>query len=474
MPEWLGALLVGSGFLALIAIAEAWFRLRAPAVEHTRKLVHFGSGFGCAVLPLLVQSHWTVLALAVSFVSFFAVTKAKGWLPSLHRIDRKSRGSEYYPLAIYLLFVLAADNIGIYVASVLVLAIGDACAALVGANYGVCIYEVDGNKKSVEGSLVLAVITFLAVHLPLVLLTDLAPVHTVLIAINVAAVVTLLEGISLSGADNLFVPLCAAFMMLRQVQEPVLEIAFQGCSMVAIFAFVLLVNRRGRWFNAGGVMGASLGIFCAWAVGGWLAGLPMQLSLLLALPNRLRAGPGHAHRVKVRYLAGMLLPPTFFLVVGTSAHALDALYGPFLVAFCVGACFWVREQVRWKIGERPLWTDLGHIARTFVVIAVPPWLLQAERSAAALLISLAVVLASVLGERFVTRTFRWEPETARWTARRFNFAVAAGLLLLLLQTTGVAPHWAPQSAIVNPRHLFWPGAPYSPYEARLHEARTSL
>ena len=95
--------------MTLLAIAEAWVRLGHPKAEWTRKLVHLGGGIIGLFLPWLVESPLVVLVLTVSLSTLFVVGGKTGLLKSLHGVERKSRGSEYYPLAIF--FVFASSGV---------------------------------------------------------------------------------------------------------------------------------------------------------------------------------------------------------------------------------------------------------------------------------------------------------------------------------------------------------------------------
>jgi hypothetical protein len=109
---------------------------------------------------------------------------------------------------------------------VLVLAVGNAFAALIGSRYGVIRYEVEDETKSLEGSLVFLVIAFLAIHLPTLQMTDLSRPVCVLAALLVAALVTGFEAIALEGADNLFIPLAVVIILGKITTKPLSEVVY--------------------------------------------------------------------------------------------------------------------------------------------------------------------------------------------------------------------------------------------------------
>ena len=208
-----GAAIIGVLFAAVLVVAELWARRWNGKPEHTRKLVHLGGSAIGVFLPLLVESLVVAFVLTVGLSALFLATSKGKLLRSVGGVQRASRGSEYYPIAVFLLFLLSADDYWRYLASLLTLGVADAFAALVGSEYGRLRYSVEEDTKSVEGSLVFLVVAYLAILLPMVLLTDLDRPTMVLGALLAALVVTGFEAVSLRGADNLFVPLAACVIL---------------------------------------------------------------------------------------------------------------------------------------------------------------------------------------------------------------------------------------------------------------------
>ena len=187
-------------FLLLIGIAERWRIVASPPAEWTRKLVHAGGGLVSLAIPLVIESHWVVLALSVGMGGLFLISRRMGWLPSLHAVQRRTRGVEYYPVSVYGLFLLTRGRPWLYVSCLLVLALGDATAALVGKRFGRIKYEVDGDKKSVEGSTAFFLVTLVVIAGPLLFWPDPAippAVNCLLAAVLAAALATGFEAIAL-------------------------------------------------------------------------------------------------------------------------------------------------------------------------------------------------------------------------------------------------------------------------------------
>jgi phytol kinase len=408
--------------------------------------VHLGGGLVCLFFPFLVESPWVVLAMAVAMSALFAGAARFGGLRSLHGVERRSRGAEYYPLAIFLVFLLARGRPFLYVSAVLVLAAADAFAALVGSRYGVVRYEVEEETKSLEGSLVFFLVAFLAIHLPTLLLTDLERAVCVLGAVLVAALVTGFEAISLRGADNLFVPLGVAVVLGKITSKPLSEVVFQNLSLLAICLLVAWIVRRERSFNVGGTIAFILFAYGAWSLGNWQWALPAFLGFGLYVAARRLAAARHATGVKVRTVARALLAPFLLLLIANAAQAARALYGPYLGASAtVLAMALAAGALRLDRLAGPVRT-LAAASTGFLAVAftgLVPWLAQETPLSAFAGLGAVVVCATVAND---LRERRREPGAERpWGATRFLLALAAAALVLLAQRLGWLPPWDPSS-----------------------------
>jgi dolichol kinase len=440
-----GAAILAAAFLSLLVLAELWRRFGHPKPEWTRKLVHLGGGIACLFFPFLVHSPWVVLALALPLTGLFVAGGRFGFLKSLHGIGRRSRGAEYYPLSVFLAFLMTQGKPWLYLAAVLVLAVGDAFAALIGSRYGVIRYEVEDGQKSLEGSLVFLVIAFLAIHLPALLLTDLPRPVCVLAALLVAALVTGFEAISLEGADNLFVPLAVVVILGKITTKPLSEVVYQNVSLLAICLGVGLAVWRFRSFNVGGAITFILFAYGTWSLGSWVWALPVFLGFAGYLAAWLRfAPPGHGAGIKVRTLARALLPPFTMLLLANSLEDGGRFFSPYLAASAAVLAFSLDTGVfRLERRESGILGAFG-LALLGAALAVlgpalarwpPPW--------PALLAILATTAVVTLANAAIELR---DPEARRsrdWTAWRFLLSFAAAGAVLGLQALGTIPSWDP-------------------------------
>jgi phytol kinase len=464
-----GAAVLAAAFLGVLAVAEAWSRLGRPDPEHTRKLVHLGGGGACLLFPFLVRSPWVVLAMAGGMTALFALGGRWGFLRSLHGVARPSRGAEYYPLAIFLVFLLARDRPWLYLAAVLVLAVGDAFAALVGGRYGRLRYQVQDEQKSLEGSLVFLVIAFLAIHLPMLLMTDLPRPVTVLAALLVAVLVTGFEAISLEGADNLFVPLAVVVILGKITSKPLGEVVFQNLSLAAICLLTVLVVWRFRAFNVGATITFILFAYGTWSLGNWQWAVPVFTGFAAYVAAWLHAVRDRGDRsdrrergLRVRVVATALLAPFLVLAAANGLQQGPRFFGPYLAA-CGAVLALALPTGAWRLhrlGGAPWLAAAAGIGLAgWLATASVPWFVQRAVPAGSFLaVGAAVVAAALLNAAFDRR----DPGPAarsEWTAPRFLLTIGAAAAVFAAQEAGWIAPWAPLRGLdVAP---LFPGGPGS-------------
>ena len=290
LSELIRAALVGAGFLLIFGAAEAWRNLGQPSAELSRKSVHFAGGLLVLAFPWIFDNRWTVIGLVSVFAFLIWATERVGLLKSVHGVARKTKGGLFYPLAVALLFVLAYDNPAFYLVAALTLIVSDAAAALLGTAYGTTTYSVEEDQRSLEGSISFLVITFLVVHLPLLLMTDIDRGVSVILAVLISLIVTLLEGVSLRGSDNFIVPMATFYLLIRFASEGFGIITTHLLILLSILALVSLFGLTSNFLRASGAMAATLFFYAVYLFGGagWITAPAIALITLVAVRYLLR------------------------------------------------------------------------------------------------------------------------------------------------------------------------------------------
>jgi phytol kinase len=199
-----------AGWLALLAALALEVRRRWNGRrEWSRKLVHIGTG---AVLPIawLFGIDQAIALPAAALVTLLAALNHRvRVLPAIEDIDRHSYGTIAYGAAITLLLWLYwPQQPAAATAGVLVMALGDGLAGLLGPWIPSSSWQVYGQRKSLVGTAAMAGASLAALLLLRTLaLAQQLPAPTPWALVAVAAVAVLLEQCSLLGIDNLTVPL---------------------------------------------------------------------------------------------------------------------------------------------------------------------------------------------------------------------------------------------------------------------------
>lgn len=321
MTDLICAGIISIIFFSLFVIAEILYRKGANA-ETTRKFVHFGGAFVTIFFPFIITSHWTVLALAVGFAIIMLITKKVGILQSVHGVERKSDGAIYHPIAIYTCFLYSQilNQPMFYVISILILAISDALAALVGKSYGANEYLVEvGTRKTIEGSVTFFLTSFLIVHLILLLATQTGRTESVLIALLISVTVTVFEGVSLKGADNLFIPLGTMFILSKNITPTVEGISFQIFALLGFLAGYLILMLPYKRIGFSGVTLLGLINYIIWALlGNICAIILLVFSFICAKTDLiLNYGCEEADAYRVRPIFYILTVPVICAFLGS-------------------------------------------------------------------------------------------------------------------------------------------------------------
>ncbi|HDQ44859.1 MAG TPA: DUF92 domain-containing protein [bacterium] len=318
VSDWLKFAGFFLGIFLFIFIAEKTRAALGWHAEVNRKLVHIGTGVLIFTCAFLFESKTPLIWMAVLFIGINFLGVRTGRLKGMHGTARHTYGTVFYPLA-FLVLVLTCweGHKVILMMSMLILAISDAMAAIVGENLKKPHeFILLKDKKSAEGSAVMFATTlllFLAVLPRIAYLDNLTfPWWRALwIGLITAAVATAFEALSSAGSDNLTAPLGAAYMMYLMIGRPI------GFNIQVTLGFFLaltvaVLSVRAKFLSpSGGVMTFLLGtlIFGAGGVA-WTAPILVfffSSSLLSKLGKRNKSRFQHLYEKTGTRDAGQVL-----------------------------------------------------------------------------------------------------------------------------------------------------------------------
>lgn len=341
-----GALFVGGLAITMLAGSELMKRYTSLPRETTRKFAHVGSGFALVSIPFVIDSHWTVLALALGFCALMVATHLAGLLSSVHDVGRGVGGVLWYPFTGWLVYYLVYERLGgdfvLYCIPILVLAAADAFGALVGTSYGRHRYEVmDGQFRSVEGSAAFFVVAFFCVHVPLLLDGTTGRTETLLLSVIIALLAALLETVSVFGLDNLLVPFGVLFILERIDHLDVDQLLLRMALLIACTLIVWLLTWH-KPSTAGGAVTLLLMLYGTWTLSG-LAWIGPLVGIVIGYGLYERLSPVADAHTKSRYemgtsvaalaVASMLVGANTLL---TGVRLQDALLVAFIASLSCG------------------------------------------------------------------------------------------------------------------------------------------
>lgn len=283
MNPWLGI----GGVLAALLLMMVVLRLAQGrlSAELSRKIVHLSMGTVCLSFPWIFQESWPVLVLAALAVTGLAAVRCVPLLQKeiggvLGGVERRSLGEFYFPVAVAIVFVLAAGDRLLFVIPVLTLTVADSVGALVGRRYGSARYRTDEGLKSAEGSLAFFTAAFLTCHIPLLLFSTTGRAESLLIGLTAGFVVMVLEAISWRGQDNLIIPVGMFFLLRFYLPLGAADLLLRLLIVAGLVLLVFLFRKRTTLSDSAVLAGALAG-YAVWAFGGRIWLLPPLLLFLV-------------------------------------------------------------------------------------------------------------------------------------------------------------------------------------------------
>ena len=186
-------------------VAELVARRWSLRPELSRKLAHVSCGILAAALPSFLPFP-AIAILAAAFIPFMFASRRLGLFPIVHSAERTTYGEIYFPIGILLAAILVPYKIA-YAFGVLVLAVADAVASVVGQPYGRRAYK-PANKTYVGSAAFL--VASVALGLGATQAMGRFSGTTMLLVCAVAAAVTIEEAVAGAGVDNIILPVSAA------------------------------------------------------------------------------------------------------------------------------------------------------------------------------------------------------------------------------------------------------------------------
>ncbi len=449
--EVFNALALTGVFLLILLLGEAIRWILPSNPELARKSVHFLSGGTALSFPYLIESHWTVLFLAAAFSAIIILARKGSLLRAVHDVGRNSHGALYFPMAVYVIFLLGHEKPVLYFISILVMTVSDTLAALLGGRYGSIKYEVEGNVKSLEGSVVFFFVTFLCVHLSLLLMTPIDKLSSIVIALVIAMLVTGFEAISVSGSDNIFVPFGTYYILAKMTPQALAVSVEDLWKLLVMIAVTIPISLKSRLFKASGLIGMVLVNYAAWVLCDFYWFLPLllgQVLLYLLAAHYVQRIQLDVTGYQIKVLVYSTITPTILIFAANTVRRGDVFYLPFMASIVgqVAVIFYFflavsleETSLLVKLRSNAMLRGIVPVAASTLFIAgVPVFLYRDKARLGSLgLIALGVWTATLVFQWLAVRYKLLERRTLRQKMRLLSVAVGTAVVFLAQALAGL-------------------------------------
>lgn len=443
---WSRVLLAFALMVAWLAVLRLYQRRARPRPEIVRKLFHLGGGLVGLFLPWIFDDVLPVLVLAAACAALFAALRtvpalARGPGQVLSGVTRNTVGEFCFATSLCLLFWLAHDNRLLYGVPVLVLAVADSFAALVGKEYGKRHFAALKGQKSVEGSSAFFLAAFLCVHVPVLLWSGAGREESLLIALSLGLLVTMAEAAAWWGLDNLIIPLFTYGLLRVFLHMHTAELIVHLAFLLALALFVRGWRRRTTLADDALFGGVAWG-YVVWAVSDWRWIVPPVALFVsyLASSRRTVLDRERVFNFPV-FLAIAAAGQLWLLLYWASGR--PELFSPFAAAF--GANLAIVALVR-DVHARPsasrVAVAIADAGKGILLVVLPAAIAVAQVGAGARLFGLGAlgVLGSTLAFALVQPDLaRYPIDSRRWV--RQAVATTSGSALCLIPYAGELRSW---------------------------------
>lgn len=209
------------GFIYVVGVIVAGKIFEKKSKEASRKFIHIMLAPYWIIAILCFDNVIWASVLPFLFVIINAISCKFELIKQMEREGKEKDGfgTIYYALSLLILSIITFGPLKIYknmygpvvaFVGVLIMALGDGFAAIIGKNVKSFEYKILGTKKTLAGSATMFFISFIILSVFLVYVkVAIWPIKAILIAL----LSTILEAISVKGLDNITVPVLTTLIL---------------------------------------------------------------------------------------------------------------------------------------------------------------------------------------------------------------------------------------------------------------------
>ena len=275
----------------VLAMATAIAKMSKGASESSRKFVHILLGNWVFFTPLFTEL-WAVIIVPVIFIFVNTLSLKHNIISAMER-DDDSLGTVYYPISMVLLsgagFMLGWRTLPFI--GLLTMAYGDGLAAVVGQKFGKRRPFSFAPEKSIEGSSMVLIVSFIVTAVCLYSFQGTGTLRTVsigmiiFISILTSIVSTFIELTGEKGCDNLTLPIGSSLFATFALQFGSLAFFIY----MAIALTILIVAFKLHSITPDGIVAAFLTAITLYSLGGvWIATSLLVFFVLGSLISKIK------------------------------------------------------------------------------------------------------------------------------------------------------------------------------------------
>lgn len=200
--------------LLILAISLIAQKKTLFSEETTRKFVHIGvSNYWFIAMHFFTSNLWASV-VPIIFIIVNSFSYRYSLISSMERTEKNSAGlgTVYYPISLTILALVSFSSYSqpyVGALGILTMGYGDGLAAVIGSKYGKLNLPFICGKKTILGTLTMFVVTFMVIS---GILSVYRPEQSLLIALFLACIGTILELFTPNGLDNLTLPIGISFI----------------------------------------------------------------------------------------------------------------------------------------------------------------------------------------------------------------------------------------------------------------------
>ncbi len=243
--------------------------------EFSRKFIHIVVGLLVTAFSVNIREMQPITFLSLLFTLINAIVLKFNLMPAMGS-HRKSYGTVFYPFTILVGALLLWDQQKIiFLSLVLVLALADAIAAMVGQKWkNSTTIIVLKDKKTIPGSLAMWISSSLIIYILLVWNGAETNYPPVIIAVIGGLFIAVAEMISVNGSDNISIGIATALILTVFMDRPIM-LQQQFLWAVLFGSILCLLSYKLHFLELGGALVTFVLAVVIFGVGGWQWTIPI-------------------------------------------------------------------------------------------------------------------------------------------------------------------------------------------------------